>query len=76
MKLRLDPPEKFCADEVYAKLVGLGQDLTDWEARSAMTALLLLLINHIGDEEIVDEAIAVVRGLPSLQRVEEEECHD
>lgn len=65
MKLRLDPPEAFRPDEIYGKLVALGRDKDDRSARQAMAALALLLVNHIGDEDVLDEALAIVNALPA-----------
>lgn len=65
MKLKLDPPEPFRPDEIYAKLVALGRDKDDRSARQAMAALVLLLVNHIGDEDVLDEALAIVNATPA-----------
>lgn len=64
MTLRLDPPEGFPVDEIYAALVALGAERDDRDSRRAMAALALVLINHIADEDVVREAIALVRALP------------
>lgn len=64
MKLKLESPAGFRPDEVYAKLVAIGAGKDDRDARQAMAALVLLLINHIGDEDVLDEALALVRALP------------
>lgn len=71
MKLRLDPPSDFRPDETYAKLVALGKDVDDRTSRQALAALTLLLINHIGDEEVLDEALSIVRNLPRAGRPEQ-----
>lgn len=68
MKLRLEPPADFRPDEIYAKLIRLGAGKPDRDARQAMAALALLLINHIGDESVLDEALAVVEALPPAGR--------
>jgi|JRYH01.1.fsa_nt_gb hypothetical protein len=65
MKLRLELPERFPVDDIYAKLVALGSEKTDRDARQAVAALALLLINHIGDVDVIDEAIEIVQRLPS-----------
>ena len=64
MKLKLDPPEGFRPDEIYAKLEQLGAGKDDRDARQAMAALVLLLINHVGDEEVLDDALEIVGRLP------------
>lgn len=75
MKLQLEPPKDFRPDEVYEKLLALGQGRTDREARRAMAAVTLLLLNHIGDEEVLDEALAIVRELPDFGHSHREEHH-
>lgn len=75
MKLQLEPPKHFRPDEVYEKLLAIGQGQTDRQARRAMAALTLLLVNHIGDEEVLDEALAIVRQLPNLGQLHGEEHH-
>jgi hypothetical protein len=65
MKLRLELPERFPVDDIYAKLIALGSEKTDRDARQAVAALALLLINHIGDVDVIDEAIEIVQRLPS-----------
>lgn len=68
MKLRRDISQEFPIDEIYANLISLGIDKNDRDARQAVAALVLLLINHIGDKSIIEEAIAIVRKLPSTDR--------
>ena len=68
MKLRCEPPEGFRPDEIYAKLIQIGAGKDDRSARQATAALLLLLINHIGDEEVLDDALAIVNALPQAGR--------
>jgi hypothetical protein len=67
MKLRLELPDRFPVDDIYAKLIALGFEKTDRDARQAVAALTLLLINHIGDVDVIDEAIETVRRLPSTK---------
>lgn len=64
MILRLEAPDAFRPDDIYAKLLAVGQGLNERDQRRAMAALVLLLANHIADEAVLDEAIALVRGLP------------
>jgi hypothetical protein len=68
MKLRTEAPDDFRPDEVYARLVALGAGRSDRDARQAMAALALLLINHIGDETVLDEALSIVARLPAAGR--------
>ena len=48
-------------DEVYARLVGLHEGLSDEESHRASAALVLLLANHIGDEAVIFAATAAAR---------------
>lgn len=68
MKLQLEAPENFRPDEIYAKLVALGANRSDRDARQALCALVLVLINHIADEEVASEAIGLVQALPHAGR--------
>jgi hypothetical protein len=69
MKLRLEPPENFRPDDLYAKLIAVGANKSDRDARQAMAALVLLLINQIPDPTVIDEAISLVRTLPPPDEV-------
>lgn len=44
-------------DDIYERLIGLHDGLTEAESLQAWSRLVLLLINHIGDAEAIDEAI-------------------
>ncbi|WP_417583401.1 DUF2783 domain-containing protein [Pelagibacterium sp.] len=66
MKLNIEPNENTNPDEIYSKLNALGRDVSDRESRRALAALVLLLSNHIGDEAVLDDAIALVEKLPPL----------
>ena len=48
-------------DEVYARLVGLHEGLSDDESHRASSALVLLLANHIGDETVIFAAFEAAR---------------
>ena len=54
--LRIDSP-----DDVYQAIVELHRGLSDDEARLVDAKLILLLVNHIGDRRVIDEAIAKAR---------------
>ncbi|MET4729103.1 hypothetical protein ABIE09_002916 [Lysobacter enzymogenes] len=47
------------ADEVYQRLIESHQGLDEAASRRLDARLVLTLINHIGDAEVVLEAIAV-----------------
>jgi len=49
-------------DAVYAALVKMTEGLDDTAAQKAMAKLVLLLANHIGDADILSEAMAIARG--------------
>lgn len=49
-------------DAVYAALVKMGEGLDDRAAQVAMAKLVLLLANHIGDETVLNEAMAIALG--------------
>ncbi len=48
-------------DGVYQKLIDAHQGLTDAESMSLNARLILILINHIGDKAIIDEALEIAR---------------
>lgn len=48
-------------DAVYERLVTFLADMDEEEAQLALAKLCLLLANHIGDEAILDEAMAAAR---------------
>ena len=54
--LGLDAP-----DDVYQALVELHRGLDDEQARLVDAKLILLLANHLGDRQILEEAIAIAR---------------
>jgi uncharacterized protein DUF2783 len=59
-KLRTDP-RLAQPDELYAELVELHRGLSDDRSRRVNAKLILLLANHIGDIEVLREAIAAAR---------------
>ena len=44
-------------DGFYEELVDAQRDLPDAEARKMMAKLVLLLANHVGDRQVLSEAI-------------------
>lgn len=51
-------------DDIYEQLIRVHEGLSEADSRRLNAKLILLLINHIGDREVVLEAIAVAgRGL-------------
>jgi hypothetical protein len=51
-------------DEFYQLLLDAHRGLSDDQGRKVMAKLLLLLGNHIGDVEVVRQAIAIARSEP------------
>jgi Protein of unknown function (DUF2783) len=48
-------------DAFYAALVAAHAGLTDAQSEQLNARLVLLLANHIGDRNVLDEAIALAR---------------
>lgn len=48
-------------DGFYAELIAAIRDLDDERAERFQAKLLLVLANHVGDREVLREAIAVAR---------------
>lgn len=48
-------------DAMYELLMNLHQGLTDEQSMSTNARLVLILLNHIGDEQVIGEAIATAR---------------
>jgi hypothetical protein len=44
-------------DGFYQKLIDLHQDRPEGESRLINSSLILLLANHIGDRDVLDEAM-------------------
>ena len=49
-------------DRIYNAIIDAHRGLNDAESLSLNASLVLILANHIGDESIVREAIAVARA--------------
>ena len=52
-------------DDIYEQLIELHAGLTEEESMRVNARLILLLLNHIGDEIVVREAIAAARRIVS-----------
>lgn len=44
-------------DDVYNAIIDAHRDLTDEQVRALDAKLILLLVNHIGDEAVIREAL-------------------
>ena len=60
MKLNTEP-NIARPDDFYQDLIELHRDLTEEESRQVNARLILLLANHIGDMEVLSEALAAAR---------------
>ena len=52
-------------DRIYNAIIDAHRGLNDAESLSLNASLVLILANHIGDESIVREAIAIARAAVS-----------
>ncbi len=48
-------------DDFYEALINAHRDLTDEQSAMLNAKLILLLANHIGDLEVIEEALTVAR---------------
>lgn len=48
-------------DDVYNAIVDAHRDLTDEQCRTFDARLILLLANHVGDEDVLREALTAAR---------------
>jgi len=55
-------PNLFAPDDFYERLIAMHRDLDERESSAVNARLILLLANHIGDAEVLDEAMRLARG--------------
>lgn len=48
-------------DDFYQQLTDLHRDLTDEQSADVNARLILLLSNHIGDQDVLSEAMTIAR---------------
>ena len=48
-------------DGFYSRLIELHEGLSQEESNKVNAKLILMLANHIGDEEVLDEALSYLR---------------
>jgi len=48
-------------DDFYQELVDLHRDLSEEQSRQVNAKLILLLANHIGDPQVLREAMGIAR---------------
>jgi len=58
VKLNLEP-NITNPDDFYEALINTQRDHSDDEVQTINAKLILLLANHIGDNEVLDEALAI-----------------
>ena len=58
------------ADALYAELVAAHRDLSPEESGRLNARLILLLVNHVGDAEVVREALDLARRKASEAQAE------
>jgi hypothetical protein len=64
MKLNLEP-NIAAPDDFYEALIAMHRDLTDEQSATVNARLILLLANHVGDADVLREAMAIARGQPA-----------
>jgi hypothetical protein len=55
-------PNIAAPDDFYQALIDMHRDLSEEQSRMANAKLILLLANHIGDAEVLNEAMALARA--------------
>jgi hypothetical protein len=48
-------------DETYARLIAAHDGLTEAESHAMNARLVLILMNHVGDHQLLDEALRLAR---------------
>ena len=56
------------ADESYALLIKAHEGLSEEESHAMNARLILILMNQVGDHEIIREALDMARAVPQRQR--------
>ena len=55
------------ADESYALLIKAHEGLSEEESHAMNARLILILMNQVGDHEIIREALDLARAVPQSQ---------
>ncbi len=50
-------------DDFYARLIAIHEGLNSEESQQLNSKLILLMANHIGDREVLDEALDIARNV-------------
>ncbi len=63
------------ADDFYEELINMHRDLSDDQSMAVNARLILLLSNHIGDLDVLREAMKAARSeVDVLQKIESEKA--
>jgi hypothetical protein len=54
-------------DETYARLIAIHDGLTEAESHALNARLVLILMNHIGDHQVLDQAVRLARDPANRQ---------
>ena len=54
-------------DESYARLIAAHEGLAEAESHAMNARLILILMNHIGDHRVLDEAVRLARDPSQTQ---------
>lgn len=54
------------ADDVYQMLIDAHEGLSKADSDALNARLILTLMNHIGDPEVIAQALKVAKGAPQL----------
>jgi hypothetical protein len=55
-------PNLTAPDDFYERLIDMHRGLTEAQSAQVNAKLILLLANHVGDAQVLDEAIRAARG--------------
>ena len=61
MTLHTDPRPAPLADDLFEALASLYDGLNETEAAAATARLVLILTQHVGDPDVIRDAVAVAR---------------
>ena len=55
-------------DDIYEKLIHCHDGLTKEQSDALNARLILILLNHIGDETVINEALELAKSSPKAKR--------
>lgn len=62
MSQLITAPNMLSPDDFYEALIDMHRDLDDAQSQAANARLILLLANHIGDLQVLRDAMAYARA--------------